>query len=62
MQSVELMQMNLEPLIESEASQKEKNKYCTLTHLYGIQKNETDESISKARIETQMQKTDLWTQ
>ena len=26
----------LEPIIQSEASQKEKNKYCILTHMYGI--------------------------
>ena len=28
--------MNLESVIESEVSQKEKNKYCMLTHIYGI--------------------------
>ena len=28
--------MNLEPITQSEVSQKEKNKYCLLTHLYGI--------------------------
>ena len=28
--------MNLETVIQSEASQKEKNKYCMLTHIYGI--------------------------
>ena len=28
--------MNLEPLIQSEASQKGKNKYHILTHIYGI--------------------------
>ena len=27
--------MNLEPTIQSEASQKEENKYCILTHIYG---------------------------
>ena len=26
--------MNLEPLMQSEVSQKEKNKYCILTHIY----------------------------
>ena len=29
--------MNLEPIILSEASQKEKDKYHILTHIYGIQ-------------------------
>ena len=42
---VVLKQMNLEPAIGSEVSQKEKNKYCILTHIYGIQKNGTDEPI-----------------
>ena len=28
--------MNLEPVIQSEVSQKEKNKYHILTHIYGI--------------------------
>ena len=28
--------MNVEPIIESKESQKEKNKYCILTHIYGI--------------------------
>ena len=30
--------MDLEPVIQSEVSQKEKNKYRFLTHIYGIQK------------------------
>ena len=30
--------MDLETVIESEVSQKEKNKYCMLTHIYGILK------------------------
>ena len=30
--------MELESVIQSEVSQKEKNKYRTLTHIYGIQK------------------------
>ena len=34
--------VNLEPVIDSEASQKEKNKYQVLTHIHGIQKNGTD--------------------
>ena len=34
--------MNLEPIIQSEVSQKEKNKYSILTHIYGTQKDGTD--------------------
>ena len=46
--------MNLEPIIQSEVSQKEKDKYCTLMHIYRIWKNGTDEPICRAGIETQM--------
>ena len=46
--------MNLEPAIQNEVSQKEKNKYHVLTRIYGIQKNGTDEPICRAGIETQM--------
>ena len=35
-ESVLLRWTNLEPVIQSEVSQKEKNKYCILTHIYGI--------------------------
>ena len=28
--------MDLESVIQSEVSQKEKDKYCMLTHIYGI--------------------------
>ena len=28
--------MDLESVIQSEVSRKEKNKYCMLTHIYGI--------------------------
>ena len=28
--------MNLEPIIQSEVSQKEKHQYSILTHIYGI--------------------------
>ena len=31
--------MNLEAIIQSEASQKEKNKYCIIKHMYGIWKD-----------------------
>ena len=35
-ESVLMKWMNLEPTIQSEVSQKEKNKYHVLTHIYGI--------------------------
>ena len=28
--------MNLKPIIQSKVSQKEKNKYCILMHIYGL--------------------------
>ena len=45
--------INLEPIIQSEVSQKEKNKFCILIHIYGIQKNGTEEFICKAAMEKQ---------
>ena len=35
-ESVLVRWMNLKPVIQSEVSQKEKNKYSVLTHVYGI--------------------------
>ena len=55
------MWMDLESVIQSEVSQKEKNKCCILTHICGIQKNGADEPICRAGIETQTQRTDMWT-
>ena len=37
--------MNLEPIIQSEVSQKGKDKYRILTHIYGIQKYGTEQFI-----------------
>ena len=49
--SVLVRWMNLKPVIQSEVSQKEKNKYCILTHIYGIWKNDTNEPICRTGIE-----------
>ena len=54
--------MNLETIIQSEISQKEKNKHCILKHIYGIQKDGTNESIYRAEMEKHTYRTDLWTQ
>ena len=43
--------MNLEPIIQREVSQEEKNKHCILMCIYGIQKYGTDEPICRADIE-----------
>ena len=60
-ESVLMRWMNLEPIIQSEVSQKEKYKYRILTHIYRIQKNGTEEFIYTAAIEKQTQRIDLWT-
>ena len=44
--------MDLETVIQSEMSQKEKNRYHMLMHICGIQKNGVDNLICKAEIET----------
>ena len=43
--------MNLEPITQSEVSQKEKDKYRILTHTYGIQKTGLEEFIYRAAME-----------
>ena len=45
--------MNLEPIIQSKGSQKEKDKYRILMHIYGILKHSTEEFIYKAAMEKQ---------
>ena len=35
-ESVLMRRMNLEPIVQNEVSQKEKDKYHILTHMYGI--------------------------
>ena len=51
--------MNLEPIIQSEVSEEEKNKYHTLIYIYGIQKDGTDKSMCRAAQETQTWGTDI---
>ena len=45
--------MNLESVIQSKVSQKEKNKYCILMHMHRIYKNATDKPIYRVEIEMQ---------
>ena len=51
---------DLETVIQSKISQKEKGKYCTLTHMCGIYKNGIDDLICKAELETQTQRTNIY--
>ena len=60
-ESVLMRWMNLESIIQSEVSQKEKDKYCILIHIYRIQKNDTEEFIYSATMMKQTQRIDLWT-
>ena len=60
-ESVLMRWMNLEPIIQSEVSQKEKDKYHILKHIYGIQKKGTEEFIYRETMEKQTQRIDLWT-
>ena len=60
-ESILMRWMNLEPIIQSDESQKEKDKYCILMYLYGIQENGAEEFIYRAAIEKQTQRIDLWT-
>ena len=51
--------MHVEIVTLREVSQTEKDKYHTT--MCGILKNDTNELIHKAEIESQMYKTNLWT-
>ena len=53
-ESVLMRWMNLEPIIQSEVSQKEKDIYCILMHIYEIGKGGTSDPTYRAAKETQM--------
>ena len=52
-ESVLMRWMNLEPIIQSEVSQKKQDKYHILMHIYGISKNDTEEFVYRAAMEKQ---------
>ena len=60
-ESVLMRWMKLEPIIQSEVSQKEKHQYSILMHIYGIKKDGNDNPVCKAAKETQMYRTVFWT-
>ena len=60
-ESVLMMWMKLEPIIQSEVSQKGKHQYRILMHMYGIWKDGNDNSVCKTAKETQMYRTVFWT-
>ena len=47
--------------LQSEVSQKDKEHYSILTHIYGIKKDGNDNPICKTEKETQTYRTDFWT-
>ena len=51
--------IKLEPIIQSEISQKDKHQYSILTHICGIWKDGNDNPICKTEKETQMYRTDF---
>ena len=53
-ESVLMRCMKLEPIIQSEASQKGKYQYSILMYIYGIEKDNNDDPICKTAKETQM--------
>ena len=44
--------MKLEPIIQSEVSQKEKHQYSILTHIYGIYKDGNNDPICETARDT----------
>ena len=60
-ESVLMRWMKLEPIIQSEVSQKEKHQYSILIHIYGIYKDGNNNAICETAKETQMYSTVFWT-
>ena len=57
-----MMWMELEPIVQSEVSQKEKHQYSILMHKYGIQKDGNGDPICETAKETdiRMDFSTLW--
>ena len=60
-ESVLMRWLKLEPIIQSEVSQKEKHQYSLLMHIYGILKDGNNKPISETAKETQMYRTEFCT-
>ena len=56
-----MREMKLEPIIQSEVSQKEKHQYGILMHTYGIWKDGNNKPVYETAKETQMYRTVFWT-
>ena len=53
-ESVLIRLMKLEPITQTEVSQKEKHQYSILTRIYGIKKDGNDDPVCEIAKETQM--------
>ena len=53
-ESVLMRWRTLDPIIQSEVSQKQKDRYCVLMHIYGIEKDGTNDPMYRAAKEIQM--------
>ena len=51
-ESVLMRWMKLEPIVQSEVSQKEKHQYNILTHIYGIWKDGNDNPVCETAKDT----------
>ena len=60
-ESVLMRWMKLEPIVQSEVSQKEKHQYSILKHMYGIYKDGNDNPVCETAKETPMYRTVFWT-
>ena len=58
-ESVLMRWMKLECIIQSEVSQKDKDQYSILMHIYGIYKDGNDYPICKTEKETQMNRSNF---
>ena len=54
--------MKLQPIIQSEVSQKEKHQYSILTHIYGILKDGNNNPEDETAKETLRYRRVLWSQ
>ena len=52
--------MDLEGIMLSEISQTEKDKYCMISHISGIQKTKEMNTYNKTETELQIQRTNRW--
>ena len=52
--SIVVMWIDLESVIQSKKSQKNKSKYCVLMYMCGVQKEGKDKPVFRAGIKTQI--------